>query len=347
MNLDFTPDQQAFREVLDGFFATHSTTAVVRAAEPTGFDARLWTKVVELGLPTLLVPAESGGGGAGNVEAAIAAEYAGRYLAPVPLIETCVATDLLWSLRPHLDARVRATVDKVIAGDLLATLAVRPPADGIASLVPGGAVADILVARADRLLLLRADMARGATAPPVPNLGSMPIADWTLAGAQVLVPSDDGVAADSFGRARASWQALTAAALAGLGFRALELGLDYVSRRTAFGTLLASFQTIQHRFADDVTALEGARLLAYEAAWALDTRVEQAAELAAAAFLFASDAAFTAASDALHFHGGYGCTLDYDIQLYFRRAKAWPLLAGDPRHEYVDLAHRMFARDEV
>jgi alkylation response protein AidB-like acyl-CoA dehydrogenase len=33
--------------------------------------------------------------------------------------------------------------------------------------------------------------------------------------------------------------------------------------------------------------------------------------------------------EALQFHGGYGVTLEYDIQLYFRRAKAWPLALGD------------------
>jgi alkylation response protein AidB-like acyl-CoA dehydrogenase len=44
----------------------------------------------------------------------------------------------------------------------------------------------------------------------------------------------------------------------------------------------------------------------------------------------------------LHFHGGYGYTLEYDIQLYFRRAKAWPLVAGDRRAAYANLARREY-----
>jgi alkylation response protein AidB-like acyl-CoA dehydrogenase len=61
--------------------------------------------------------------------------------------------------------------------------------------------------------------------------------------------------------------------------------------------------------------------------------------------LFAAEVAFKTAADSLQFHGGYGYTLEYDIQLYFRRAKAWPLLAGDPRLRYAELAHRLYDRE--
>jgi alkylation response protein AidB-like acyl-CoA dehydrogenase len=59
-------------------------------------------------------------------------------------------------------------------------------------------------------------------------------------------------------------------------------------------------------------------------------------------FLFASETAFRTASESLHFHGGYGYTLEYDIQLYFRRAKAWPLVDGDRRTGYAELAHLLY-----
>jgi alkylation response protein AidB-like acyl-CoA dehydrogenase len=56
------------------------------------------------------------------------------------------------------------------------------------------------------------------------------------------------------------------------------------------------------------------------------------------AWLFASETALNVARDSLHFHGGYGFTSEYDIQLYFRRAKAYSLLWGDPRSEFKRLA---------
>ena len=48
------------------------------------------------------------------------------------------------------------------------------------------------------------------------------------------------------------------------------------------------------------------------------------------AFGFSAEAAREASYRSLHYHGGYGFMLEYDIQLYFRRAKAWPAQFGEP-----------------
>ena len=80
-----------------------------------------------------------------------------------------------------------------------------------------------------------------------------------------------------------------------------------------------------------VVAGDGSALLAYEAAWCDDLGESRAQEVAAMAFIFASETAFRTCREALQFHGGYGVTLEYDIQMFFRRAKAWPLAIGDIR----------------
>ena len=73
-------------------------------------------------------------------------------------------------------------------------------------------------------------------------------------------------------------------------------------------------------------------------------RPAKAGALARMALLFAGgDRVRDTAAASLHFHGGYGYTLEYDIQLYFRRAKAWPLALGAPRHELRALAADLFA----
>jgi alkylation response protein AidB-like acyl-CoA dehydrogenase len=56
------------------------------------------------------------------------------------------------------------------------------------------------------------------------------------------------------------------------------------------------------------------------------------------AFLGATAAARAAAAVSLHVHGGYGFMAEYDIQLYFRRATAWPLVLADPADERARLA---------
>ena len=91
---------------------------------------------------------------------------------------------------------------------------------------------------------------------------------------------------------------------------------------------IGSFQAIQHTLADVSVALDGAQLLVRKAAWALDTGNADAATLAAYAFLFAAEHAQRATERVLHFHGGYGFMQEYDIQLFYRRAKGWPLVLG-------------------
>jgi alkylation response protein AidB-like acyl-CoA dehydrogenase len=60
--------------------------------------------------------------------------------------------------------------------------------------------------------------------------------------------------------------------------------------------------------------------------------------LAALAFGFSSDAAREASYRSEHYHGGYGFMLEYDIQLYFRRIKAWALQNGDRAKELERIA---------
>jgi alkylation response protein AidB-like acyl-CoA dehydrogenase len=146
----------------------------------------------------------------------------------------------------------------------------------------------------------------------------------------------------AFERARVEWRVLTAAALCGAGRSALDIAVAYTTERRQFDVPIASFQTVAHRLADLATAIDGAQLLTWKAAWAADDDREQAAALGLMAFSFAAEAAEAAATEALHFHGGYGFMLEYDIQLYFRRIKAWVLQNGDRQHELLRLADELW-----
>ena len=297
------------RDVFRGFFARESPPARVRAAEdaqPPGFDGALWARAGELGLPAM--------DGATLAELAVAAREYGRAVAPIPLVETLVASRLL----------TRVGADGAPA---LPTVALQPAA-GVAHLVPAGAVADAVVALDGHELVVATD---GAVATAVPNLARAPLATWSLTSRTVLARGAD--AAAQHARAVDEWRVLTGAALVGLGQRAVEIGVDYAKARHQFGVPIGSFQAIQHRLADVATAVDAADLLVAHAA----TTDRPDPELAAAAFLAATRGARDAAAASLHVHGGYGFMLEYDIQLYFRRAAAWPLALGDPADELARL----------
>jgi hypothetical protein len=232
----------------------------------------------------------------------------------------------------RLLARVDALAPEVVEGTRIATLALRPARTGTARLAPAGAVATTVVAF-DGTNLVALDAEPGAH---VPNLASAPLADRDLDGARVLVSGTR--AAELHTHAVDEWRALTASALAGLGLGALEIGVRYVSEREQFGVPIGSFQALQHTLADVSVALDGAQLLARKAAWAHDTGHPDAAALGAMAFLFAAEQAQRSSDRALHFHGGYGFMEEYDIQLFYRRAKGWANVLDQPAGEYARLA---------
>ncbi|MQY24328.1 acyl-CoA dehydrogenase family protein [Nocardia macrotermitis] len=343
MDLNLSSEQAALDETLRAFLGKESPTDVVRAAEPLGFDPRLWRKVAELGLPEMAVPGEFGGGDGTLLDLAVAAQCIGHYLAPVPLIEAGVANRLLARLVGTGGAGDEV-IEKVLSGEGLATIAPEPAANGRMRLVPAGAVSDaVLGLDEDRLVLvIQPDIGPDCPGRVIPNLGSCPVGHCEVREDQLIVVDEGPGAVAGYRRAVSEYRALTACALAGAGYRAIELAADYVLQRRAFGTLIGSFQSVQHRLAWDVTVLDGTWLLAYEAAWACDADTADAERLARMASLHAAEAAFRASADSLHVHGGYGYTLEYEIQLYFRRTKAWGLLAaGDPEAGYAALAREL------
>ena len=142
----------------------------------------------------------------------------------------------------------------MLHGERTATLALHPVVDGVATLVPGAAAADFVLAL-DGLGLVSVSP-EGSTR--VDNLGSMAVADVSMENASEVSSGDGAVAA--YEAAIDEWLVLTAAALQAIGTRALEIGVEYVKERKAFGVPIGSFQAISHRLADSAAALDGAQL---------------------------------------------------------------------------------------
>ena len=201
------------------------------------------------------------------------------------------------------------------------------------TLVPGGAVADAVIGlHGDRLVVAEAEV----PPPHVPNLASAPLAWWDLADGATLMTGD--AAAQSFARAEQEWRVLSAAALVGLGQTALDLGAEYAKERFAFGVAIGSFQSVAHPLADVLIGLESARRLTHKAAWFLDHEVDHVGPLASMAFVHAAEVAERAGSVGVHTQGGFGFTLESDVQLFYRRAKGWALVGGDRREELQRIA---------
>jgi alkylation response protein AidB-like acyl-CoA dehydrogenase len=337
MQLGLTEEQELLQSSFSELFAAESSPERVRTAEETGFDAGLWKHLIETGAIGIRVADELGGSGGGLHDAAILAEQAGRALVSAPLVEAISAAGLL--ARIESDA-ARAALAEILEGGRIPTLALREMNGSATQLVPGGAAADaVLALDADSLVLLRRP--RSTAERPAPNLGSGALERWRFDVAppdgERLALARGAAARNAYRAAVEEWRLLTAAALAGLAQRALEIGADYAKSRIQFDQPIGSFQGLAHPFADAATAVAASQLLVQYAIWSVATAQPEAAARICFAFAAAAEGASTAAAHALHTHGGYGVSLEYDIQLYYRRAKAWALVGGDPRDELLRL----------
>lgn len=330
MNLAPTDDERAIAEAFSDLFEAEATPQRVKAAaEDRGHDDRLWQQLTAIGAPGIAVAEQAGGAGAGFVSLSLALEHGGRRLAPAPLAEVAVAARLL--------ERCGATAElgRALGGEIVA-FAPRPARHGVFELVPAGAIASLVVGLAgDRLIASATSPERTA---PVANLAQAPLADHRTEAAEDAVLAAGEEAHRLFSHSCDDWRAANASLLCGLALGAMALGVEYVSARRQFGRPIGAFQAVQHGLAESATASEGARLLARKAAWAIDRGLAEAAQLAAMAYAFAAENAVRTAARALHYHGGYGFTLEYEIQMYVRRAGGWSLAAGDPRREWSRVA---------
>ena len=176
-----------------------------------------------MGLPAITVPEARGGGGAGFVDLGHRGRVPREYLAPVPLVEAAVATDLL------------ATLSEGAGGELSHWRPARWTGSwsprwrcsrrrGVARLVPAGAVADLVVVLDGTALLVRPAGQAVRRRPAEPR--GPPLADCPVTRRAVVLARGRGGRGPS--RGVRQWQLLTGTALAGLAARALDMGIEYV-----------------------------------------------------------------------------------------------------------------------
>jgi alkylation response protein AidB-like acyl-CoA dehydrogenase len=133
-----------------------------------------------------------------------------------------------------------------------------------------------------------------------------------------------------------------AALSVGLAQGAYEAALHYARERTAFGKTINRFQAIQWKLADNVTRIEGARLLTYRAAYLKDTGARFTLE-SSMAKLYASEIAVRAADDCVQIHGGYGFVKDYPAEKYFRDVKLTTIGEGTSEIQRLVIARQLLS----
>lgn len=131
-----------------------------------------------------------------------------------------------------------------------------------------------------------------------------------------------------------------AAMAVGVAQGCLDMSLEYAREREQFGRPIASFQAIAFKLADMQVAVDAARLLTHRAAWLRDQGRDHK-QAAAAAKLFASEAAVDATREATQIFGGYGFMDESPVSRFYRDAKVLEIGEGTSEVQRMVIARTL------
>lgn len=361
MPLYLSDDQTALQDTIRDFVAEQVPVSHMRALrdanDATGFSRALWKSFAEMGFTGLLIEEAAGGLGLGHVEAGVVLEEIGRNLSPSPFLTTAVAAVAALNGTAHADRWFPG----ILAGDTVAALAIDEAAkhrdtialkaersgngfklSGKKQFVTHGHVADLLIVAARTAG--NAEDAAGITLFAIPKgaagLTATPerLADASLAARlefdAVEVDADAVIGEVDHGRSpldrllRAG-RTGAAAELLGVGGGAMDMTVDYLKQRKQFGTLIGSFQALQHRAAHLYSEMEVARAAVLKAQQVLDAGSEAADSAVSVAKAMTAMATTLSVQEGVQMHGGIGMTDAYDIGFYMKRARVLAEMFGD------------------
>ena len=362
MDFALSDEQELLKKEARRFFDGEFPKKLVLQLQESelGYSPEIWRKMADLGWLGLVIPEEYGGAGATLLDLGVLFEEVGKSACPSPLFAT-----MAFGVLPLLDAgneeQKHRLLPKVASGDLILTMALSEPEadyqpkfmttraqqeDGCFSItgtklfVPYAHVADVMLVVAatspvdddgkGTTVFLVPKEAKGIGQVPLKTVGRDKQFEMTFNSVQVS-PSD------TLGAVDGGWPvvditlqkatAIQCVETVGVMQQELAMTAEYTSKRVQFGRPIGSFQAVQHRLADILTDVEGARWLAYRALSHLGNGLPARREVAIAK-AWVSDACQRVAYSAQHLHGGIGMDLDYDLHFYFEWAKARQLSLG-------------------
>jgi alkylation response protein AidB-like acyl-CoA dehydrogenase len=358
LDFGFSEEQEMLRESARGLLEKECPSTVVRRLidDDRGYDAELWRKMAGLGWTGLVIPEAYGGANLNYVDLVLVLEEMGRMLLPSPFIWTAMVAEALKS--SGSEAHKEALLPKIAAGDLIATLAWMEPSglwsadgiamaarkrgsgftlDGVKLFVNDAHIADYLLVAArtgkDITLFAIETNRAGISVTPLKTM------DSTRRLSEVKFEGVKAEVADVVGTIGDGWKTLSeiidkgkvmiAAEMMGGAQKVLDMTVEYAKVRVQFGRPIGSFQAVQHKCANMMIDVEGAKSAVYYAAWAVSNGVPEAPLAAALAKAAASDAYRRVSAEGIQLHGGIGFTWEHDMHLYFKRAKSSEFTFGD------------------
>jgi alkylation response protein AidB-like acyl-CoA dehydrogenase len=334
-------EQDAYQRAFRGWLSEVASPQAVRrwldAADASAFESRF----ADDGWAGVGLPEELGGQGGGMTELVLTAEELARAAAPsAAWLATVLAAPAL--------AGQAGLAAAALAGETAAFLVpAEAPPDRAAPLATDaagrltGAVPRVMAGDTAAWFVVPAgensarELRLVDTSAPGVNRTRRHLLDRSRSAADVTldhVPSTL-LTADASGvlmRASARAAVLVAADSLGAAERMLDLAVGYSKQRRQFGVPIGSFQAVKHAAAAIEVGIEAARSGVHYAAASVDAGDPLSLLHAAAVKAQVTAAGARAAESALTMHGAIGYTWEYDLHLFFKRARLDRQLFGTP-----------------
>jgi acyl-CoA dehydrogenase len=183
--------------------------------------------------------------------------------------------------------------------------------------------------------------APGIAVKPLETMAPHPLGEVRFEGTPALLLGGEG---EGYRLALATldtFRPSVGAAACGLATRALDEAVRWAQARRQFGRPLADFQGIQMALAEMQVELDAARLLVRRAAWLKDRGAERIGAEAAAAKLFATEAAQRIVDRAVQIHGGQGVMRGATVERLYREVRALRIYEGTSEIQKLVIARHM------
>ena len=374
MDLNLTEDQIMLRDSAKEFLAIECPRSLVRDMEnsESGHDKDLWEKMADLGWMGLVLPEDYGGIGMTFQDMSIILEEMGAYLLPGPYFSTVVLCGQ--AIRDFGSENQKSEyLNQVATGEIVMALAMTETSgrydanttrmtfelDGDEFILNGTKMFVFDGQSADYFLVLARSKVEGGISD---GETSFFIVDANASGIKstplhvmgidkqsrvefesVRIPQSNLVGEIGRGGEIAErlivWGGIGKCLEAIGGAQvAMDMAVDYVKRRPAFGKRVGNFQVIQHYCANMLKDLETSRNLVYQAAWLIsEGRYDDPKIYIAKAWI---NGAYRRITTLAHqCHGGISTIKEMDLHLYYKKAMINESLFGDTRFHWARVSN--------
>jgi acyl-CoA dehydrogenase len=376
IGFELTEDQRALQETARRFARTEIAPVAAKLDRTETFPQAICEKAFELGLVNYCIPAELGGPGLSHLDQVIVTEEIAAGCAAVATTLTCndlANIPIALYGTPEQRRRLLAPFTERLryasfcltepgAGSDPGALATRATREGDSYVLEGtkcfitnGGVADqfTVFATVDPKLgrrglscfVVEGRPAGLSVAKKEEKMGQRASNTVMLHFDGVRVPAANRIGAEGEGFQVAMGtldqsRPLTAIFAVGIARAALEHAVAHARERKQFGRPIADQQAVQFMLADMASDIEAARLLAWKAAWLLDSGKKNTL-VSSHAKRFAADMAMRATTDAVQIFGGYGYTSEYPVEKLMRDAKLIQIYEGTSQIQRLVIAREL------